>query len=135
MSKFVSIDQDGLLLDFEKQPVADFEETFSLLDSLKLDDNFIVKGTFRGIPAIVEAYSFPLIIKNIEQVKEGHLQAQAQYGYEVTLDLNKIFLDHNDRFIIYDVKGLPSILSDEAQDKLFTMAESFTDEDITLEGK
>lgn len=134
MTKFVNIDQDGLLFDFDKQPVTDFEDVFSLLDSLTLNE-FVVRGTYKGQQAIVEPYSFALIIKRVETIKGDKVLGQAQYGYEVELDLNKMFLDHNDRFIIYDLRGIPAILSDEAQDQLFNLADGFTDENITFNAK
>lgn len=134
MSLFIKIDGNGEVYDFSDQPVHDFEQAQAFLGSLKIDSNHTFRGEFQGQHVIVEPYSFPFIAKKINQVSGHILSVDCVYDLVLDLDLKRIFLDYNDRFIIYTTTGLPVILNAEAQDQLFNLADSFTDETIEIAG-
>lgn len=133
MSLFVKIDKDGLVYDNSDQPLEDLDQIHSFLSSLKIDTNHTYRGKLAGQDAIVEPYSFAIVAQRVNSIVDSKLNVDCQNDYVVDLDLNKIFLDYADRFIIYSTQGIPVILSDEAQDQLFNMADAFDDDSITLE--
>lgn len=134
MNLFVKIDGKGLVHNLEDQPIMDLEVVHDFLNSLHIDNNHAYKAKLQGQSVFVEAYSFPLIATNVHEQSGAQLHVDCINDYVTTLDLQKAFLDHQDRFIIYSVNGLPVLLSPEAQEQVFDMADSFTDDSITLGG-
>lgn len=134
--KFIKINHEGDVLDSNLELMTDSRQVKNILNSIKLSEKFVYTTKF---DQIVEVFDFPYLIQSIElkpgKESEGVLQGLAQYGISLQLNLNEVYLDYKDRFIIYSESGIPCVLTSEAQNQLFDMCDEFSDDEITLGGK
>lgn len=128
---FYKITPQGEVLNAEGHLLSDAFETESILKSIRLENNQYL--TDKG--AIVEPFDFVFLVQNILALDKGVIQVTAQFDIELDLDPNKIYLNYKDQFIIYTSSGLPTLLTEKAQDQLFNLADEFSDDDITLNGQ
>ncbi len=121
----------GEVLNAEGHLLQDKTIVVKVLESIRLENNQYLTDKNE----IVEPFNYIFLIHKIHSFKNKKLVVTAQYDIQLELDAEKIFLNHKDQFIIYTTSGLPVLLSAEAQDQLFEMADAFSDEDIILDGK
>ncbi len=134
--EFIKINLKGEVINSKGQIVSDIDDAVDILESVTLNEKF----KYQTISdEIVEVFDFLFIINKVEWSGEAgfqaQLQAKAQYDIKLNLDLNQIYLDYKDRFIIYTEKGIPCVLNANAQNQLFELSDEFSDEDITLGGQ
>ncbi len=135
MNLFVKIDEKGLVYNLEDQVITDLDVVQEFLDSLTIDSHHTFRASLHDQSVVVEPFSFPLIATDVHGVQGTYLQLDCENEYTTQADLNKIFLDYKDRFIMYSDKGIPILFNRQAQEQLFDMAESFSDDAIVIEGQ
>lgn len=129
-TEFLKVTVNGEVLDSKGQVLAAVEAK-DLLESTTLNEKFVYLASK---DQILEVFDFLFIIKSLSLGQKDKLEAIAQYGIELNLDLNQIYLDYKDRFIIYNEVGIPCVLSDYAQNQLFDLCDEYSDNDITING-
>jgi SAM-dependent methyltransferase len=128
---FFKVTASGEVLNINGDLLTDPYESNQILKSLRLENNKYLTPNNE----IVEVSDFPYIVDSILEIGSESLKATAQYDLELVLNLNQIYLDYKDQFIIYTMEGIPALLSESAQDQLFDLADEFSDDDITIQGK
>ncbi len=127
---FLKVSINGEVLDSKGQPLP-APQAKSILESTTLSPKYIYSTVE---DQIVEVFDFLFIIKKLEWSSGSKINGNAQYGIQLKLDLNQIYLDYKDRFIIYNDMGIPCVLSAFAQNQLFDLCDEYTDDDMTLGG-
>lgn len=132
--KFLSVDQKGQVLQSGGEPLEDLDFAKGIILNTNLEPSLAYSCEFGEDKYYIEPISTLYIAEKIISLKSGLLKVQIQYDLILELDLEKIFLDYKDRFIIYSKnKNIPCLLSSNAQDELFNLADSYTDESIEFE--
>lgn len=127
---FYRTNYKGELLNANGDNIVDPFECATILQNLKLENNQYLSEH----NDIVEVFDYPFHILQIKSITSDKASVRANYDIDLILDLNQIYVNYKDQFVIYTEQGLPSLLSDEAQAQLFDLADEFSDDDITIQG-
>lgn len=128
---FYKITPQGDVLDAEGQILPNADAHKSVLKSIRLEKNQYLTDKNE----IVEPFDFVFLVSSVDQIVEGHIKATAQFDIPLELNPNKIYLSYKDQFIIYTTSGVPALLSEQAQDQLFDLADEFSDDEIIFDSK
>ncbi|MEY4615757.1 MAG: hypothetical protein RJB66_717 [Pseudomonadota bacterium] len=131
---FAVIDENGVVLDHLRQPVSDPDVLEEFFAELTLGASFEILSKLHGEPVLVEAFDEPIIANNLELIDSNH-KIKNVYGYSWNFELSSLVVDEWDRFHGITINGLPFVLSNQAQDQLFTQLDEFDDDSITFQGE
>lgn len=132
-SQFVAIDEDGFLV-VDEVRITNEELGQDFLADLKRAPNGAYLSTYHDEPTWVEAFDEPLIAKHVQ--KNGLLWTlRATYGHHEEFELSALQVDEWDRFHGRTKRGIPFVLSEDAQSELFDQLDAFDDDSVTCEGQ
>ena len=103
------------------------------LESIRLDDWGVATFEHDGNTIVVEAFDKPYVAQQI--YNENGLEILLPYGLKIAIDADSFCVDAWDRFHGLTKSKVPFVLSHKAQAELFNMAEEFSDDSITINGK
>lgn len=135
LDKFITIDEHGeIFLDPDLPALSDPSQIQEIQQNLKLTDKFALTTEFQGELYFVESFDHPLQIKAIElKGDQIILQTKENTLFEAIPD--KWSVDEWDRFNGLTTTLAPFVLTSQAQEKLFDLADSFDDEGFVVNGK
>jgi SAM-dependent methyltransferase len=128
---FYKITPQGDVLDAEGHVLKNIEAQKTVLKSIRLESNQYLTDKNE----IVEPFDFIFLISKIDSLDKDKIIASAQFDISLELNPNKIYLSYKDQFIIYTMSGVPALLSEQAQDQLFDLADEFSDDEIIFNSK
>lgn len=131
--RYIQLDESGFFV-INQSKITDLNVGKQLLDNLSVEP---LKGfTTRDKDGafFVESFDAPLVVQDLKFEKQN-VTALSNYGYQFPIDLNKIYFDNWDRFLGYDFKNRPFVLSKKAQNIFFDNLDEFDDDSITYGGK
>lgn len=100
------------------EPIGDREAGRKLLSSMGMDGHVCIANYF-GEKVFVEAYSFPLVVLDLEKSTEG-LLLKFNYGLDEVISLDhQFFLNDWSQICSVNSNFVPFVLSREAQDKFY----------------
>ena len=131
-NKFIQIDEEGYF-HFGENRVTDNNDGIKLLNSLKRleSGHFITQS--EGQTVLVEAFDQPFIALDILK-NDNNWSIQLPYGYTANINIKNFSLDEWDRFHGVSEKGVPFVLSRNAQASFFNQGDEFDDDSITVNG-
>ncbi len=133
-TKIIALDEEGFFILAGDVRLTDPHEGRALLQNLSIDDHGGCWTTWDGETLLVEAFDKPLVAQQIEKTASA-LHLIAPYGYQTAIRLDSLCLDSWDRFHGLTQNNIPFVLSRKAQAELFSVADDFDDDGITLWGK
>ena len=133
---YLTINERGELFlsgaDTEKAvPNGEIAET--LLQNIRLTNNFNLETSFEKTKYLVEAFDHPLMVHDV-YAEDGKIFIVAQQLLDFEVDLKKFSLDPFDRICGLTKSGAPFRLTEPAQDALFDECDEFDDDSFTLDG-
>lgn len=133
---YLTINERGELFlsgaDTEKAvPNGEIAET--LLQNIRLTNNFNLETSFEKTKYLVEAFDHPLMVHDV-YAEDGKIFIVAQQLLDFEVDLKKFSLDPFDRICGLTKSGAPFRLTEPAQDSLFDECDEFDDDSFTLGG-
>lgn len=141
--RFLAIDEDGFVLN-EETKVTDQSFGSEVLNNLTLSPTGALFSQLSNEPVVIEAFDQPLVALKISKPEDSSNNLRLwtaffQYGVSYQFDLSSLSADEWDRFHghvhnIHAEKQIPFVLSDDAQNQLFNMVDSFDDDSLTFEG-
>lgn len=134
MSKFQKIDEEGFLLSEEGARFDDKSFGAEFLNSIQLNEANQLKSNYQGQEIFVEAYDQPFVARHIQK-ENNQITIDLPYDLKATVQLESLNLDEWDRFHGLTDKGVPFVLSRNAQMEFFELLDSFDDESVTIFGK
>ena len=130
---FIVIDENGRIL-VNEQPLKDPLQGKIILQSLQKAENSSYVSQHLDQPCLVEYFDEPLIAEDIEPGKKSW-KIFCAYQTEFEMDLKDLVVDEWDRFHGRTREGIPLVLSEKAQDRLFNLVDEFDDDSLTVNGK
>lgn len=129
---FVQIDEEGFVLINEVR-IKDDSLSEEILAHLEFAPNGALVSRYKGEAVAVEAFDQPLVALDVS-VLSGQWKIHLRYSAEMKFELSALCLDEWDRFHGETTKGIPFVLSREAQENFFNLLDSFDDDSITFQG-
>jgi SAM-dependent methyltransferase len=132
--RYISIDEEGYWV-FSGRRVDDEGLGSTLLENLRISENFSLETSYEGVPTFVEAFDAPLIARHIRLASEpGYAEIDLAYHLKKKLPLKSLSVDEWDRFHGHLDNGVPLVLSRQAQVEFFDLLDSFDDDSVTIQG-
>jgi hypothetical protein len=133
-TKFIQIDEDGYFK-MDGLRVSDAEAGHEWMKSLYMDERGRAWIFINGEPILVEAFDEPYVATDIGKSSSEEWTLSLPYGHLEPFQLNTLRLDDWDRFHGRTVRGIPFVLSRQAQAHFFNLVEEFEDDAITVDGQ
>lgn len=135
MSGFISINEHGqIFLDGSEKPVKDPAQIEEIHQNLKLDEQFVLTTQLHDDTYIVESFDHPLHIIAVE-LKGKKILLQTTHNTLFEADSERWSVDEWDRFNGLTTGSAPFVLTKQAQEQLFNLADSFDDEGFVANKK
>lgn len=132
-SKHIAIDEEGLPL-IGEAPLKDPKKSAEILKNIYLAENGSFATSLDGEIYLIEAFDAPWVAQSV-QLDGETLHVLLPFDVKVSLSAKSLSLDEWDRFHATHESGVTCVFSDKAQGELFDLADSYTDESISLNGK
>jgi hypothetical protein len=133
-TRFIQIDEDGYFK-MEELRVSDSEAGRAWMQSLAMDDRGRAWTTIDADKILIEAFDEPYVALDIEKHPDSRWSISVPYGHSESFDPKELTLDEWDRFHGRTSRGVPFVLSRQAQARFFNLLEEFEDEAITIDGE
>lgn len=134
MVKYIQLDEEGYF-HIDQKRIADQVYGHFLLNNLTVEPlkNYITHDGEQNL--IVEAFDAPLVVYQIQPIKEDLWQALSPYNYQFQFSLQDLRVDEWDRFLGYDKKHRPFVFTRSAQNDFFDLVDEFDDNSVTYLGQ
>lgn len=133
MLGYITIDEHGdIFLDPDSPAITDPNLIEEIHRNLKLNDKFTLVTEFHEKDFIVESFDHPLHIIAVE-FKDKKIFLQTKQNTLFQADNAKWSVDEWDRFNGLTTSNAPFVLTKNAQEQLFNLADSFDDEGFVAE--
>ena len=137
-SFYLAIDEHGYPLVNEIR--ASEDDGSEILRHLHFAENGAFQTEVLGQKFLVEAFDEPFVAESISPPEKnsrttGLWKLHLPYGVEKNFRIQSLKVDDWDRFHGLTSQEIPFVLSEEAQEQLFEIADCYDDESITLDGK
>ena len=130
MDKYIQLDEEGYF-HFEGQRIIEKDFGQDLLKSLTVEPMLGYYSFQEGQKVFIEAFDAPLVVYQIEHLKEDLWSALTPYDYQFQFSLHDLYVDEWDRFLGYDDKKRPFVFTRSAQADFFNSLDSFDDDSVT----
>lgn len=134
---FCSIDENGIILDQNKQALQSREQIHSFFDSLQIEDNFQITAQIYDQTVLVEAFDEPIIANEVKLSPTGSHEFINSYGLSWGFDLSSIIVDEWDRFhgMTNSNSPIPFVMNRQAQNQFFDQLDQFDDDSFSYQDR
>ncbi len=136
-TQYIAIDEEGFPLLGELR-VKDPMIAAEILNNVHFAENNAFQTSYQDQKALVEAFDEPFVaqqILKIETLTPIGWRILLPYGVEQAFDPKTLSLDEWDRFHGLTTKGIPFVMSRQAQAEFFNLVDEYSDDSITISGE
>ncbi|MBT4762612.1 MAG: methyltransferase domain-containing protein [Bdellovibrionaceae bacterium] len=132
--KYIQINEYGVILD-SQGPIKNPEEGLFYLEKMQADQGArLFTESLSGDELTVEAFDAPYVVLSLSE-KNQKIIMHMSYEFHMEMPLDHLFLDDWDRFHGVSHKGVPFVLTGDAQNQLFDLLDEFDDDFIIYKNK